>query len=59
MSTLLLLVLSGYPAVGKSTFATWLANNHGFHWIDVEHDLPNEYPNVVQAWRHLPTSATA
>ncbi len=46
----IVLVLSGCPAAGKSTFASWLAGHHGFHWIDVEHDVPKMPREFQRVW---------
>src|SRR5205085_10427350 len=47
----IILLLSGIPATGKSTFARYLVSKHGFAHYDLECDSRGwPYPGLKRAW---------
>ena len=45
-----LLLLSGIPATGKSTFGRWLATEHGYLHIDIEKPGRHQELSLTSAW---------
>jgi len=45
----MIMVLSGWPAAGKSTFASWLADEYGYRHVDVDFNVSKQVDDKTSA----------